>query len=63
MLSNVDSLGYYKIGNNIYTSKAIAYTKSLHTTEKLQYVYNDEIFKKYDWNRLSLRWRKYEEAG
>ena len=49
MLSNVDSLEYYKIGNNIYTSKAIAYTKSLHTTEKLQYVYNDEIFKKYDW--------------
>ena len=49
LLSNVDALGYYLVGNNAHTSKTIAYSESLRTGNKLHYIYNDEIFRKYDW--------------
>lgn len=49
ILASVDSLGFYKVGSNTYTSKTIAYTESLQQSQPLKYIYNDDVFRKYNW--------------
>ena len=49
MILSQNNFGYYKVGDEIFNSKNLAFEYSIIRGTRPQFVYNEHIFDKYDW--------------
>ena len=49
--TSIERLGHYRVGQKIYTLKSLALTDSINFGKPLQFIFNDDIFNRYDWTQ------------
>ena len=49
--AEIDRLGHYLVDNQYYILKSLAMLESHKKNKKLEFIYNDDVFSKYDWTR------------
>jgi hypothetical protein len=49
LVSSIDKFGFYQIGNRKCYSKHEALEQSRQTKESIEYIFNDDVFSKFDW--------------
>jgi len=47
----IDQLGHYQVGREKFTLKSLAMERSIQTGVQLNFIYNDDIFDRFDWTR------------